>query len=518
MKRLTCSILLGASLIGLSSCDEGFEEMNKNPYALTSINPGLLFSNAQQLTFPGSWEGEQTVVQQFVNAYNTGATAGFNFNEDNNTFNISRWDGTYNGPIKLLEQVISLVKDDPTRSNLYNQVRIWRAYNFMGLVDTYGDVPYSQAGKAYLNGAFYPKYDKDQTIYEDLYNEVKTATAALDPAKDLVKEDMLFGTAASATVQTAQWKKLGNSLLLRLGMRYSKLDPNKAKTIVQEAFNGGVMQANTDNALIAFSSTYNNQLNNGPRTQNPYFYYLAEPFVTYLKTNTDPRLKYISGKYSDPNQVLALTPDTTTASQVGFPVGYDQTSVLKYADYKGTKGTGQNYSQLNYSVFGSAIAPVFYITNAQTKLLLAEAAVRGWLSGLSGAQTAQQYYEAGVKASMDEYSLYPNVPNPAIPVSTQNSYLTKPNIAYSEAKALELINTQYWVASLGNGGEAFANFRRSGFPALKPNGYNNNLQGGFVRRFPYPNEESSRNSASYQEAVARMGADNLTTRVFWDKP
>lgn len=515
MKKIECLIRLCLILLFLTGCDKDFVEKNTNPYALSDINPGLLFTNAQRSASAGSWEGEQTIVQQFVNAYNLGATAGFNFNEDNNNYNVPRWNDNYPGPVKLLEQIISMVKDDSSRSNLYNQTRIWRAYIFMTLVDTYGDVPYSEAGKAYLKTVFYPVYDKDEVIYDDLYNEIRTATAALDPAKELVKEDLFFGMAASASEQVAQWKKLGYSLLLRLGMRYSKLDENKAKSIVQEAFTGGVMQSNADNALIHFNATYNNQLNAGPRGTNPYYYYLAEPFVDQLKSTRDPRLKYISGKYSDPNLVLTLTPDTTMANQFGFPVGYDQTTIASYPAYRGTNGTGQNYSQLNFSVFGSAIAPVFYITNAQTKLLLAEAAFRGWIS--SGL-TARQYYEMGVKASMEEYSQYPNVPAPAIPDDIRNGYLLQAGVVYSDAKALELINTQYWIACIGNGAESFANFRRSGFPGLKPNNYNSNLQGGFVRRMAYPNEESARNSENYESAVSSIGgADNLSTRVFWDK-
>lgn len=520
MKKIRSYILLSVSLTALAGCDKGFVEKNINPYALNNIEPAVLFTNAERSTSSGYWEGEQTVVQQFVNAYNLGATAGFNFNEDNNNYNPVRWNDNYPNSIKLLIQIINQVKDNPAKSNLYNMSRIWKAYIFMTLADTYGDVPYSQAGKAYLETNFYPKYDDDKVIYDDLYNELKTASAALDASKELVKEDLLYGTSATTAAQVAQWKKLGYSLLLRLGMRYSKLDQTKAKNIVQEAFNGGVMQVNADNAFIRYNQSYPSQLNNVIRTVNPYYYYLAEPFVNKLKATLDPRLSYISAKYTNPTQALALTPDTTMANQFGFPVGYDQISVVNMPGYRGQNPAGgQNYSQLNYNTIGSSLSPVFYVTLAQTNLLLAEAAFRGWLTGLSGAQTAQQYYEAGIKASMDEISLYPNVPPAAINAGLQNSYLTNAGVAYNSANALELINTQYWIASFANGAEVFANFRRSGFPVLSPNRYNNNLQGGFVRRFAYPNEELARNGPNYLAAVAAIGGnDNLTTRVFWDTP
>ena len=89
---------------------------------------------------------------------------------------------------------------------------------------------------------------------------------------------------------------------------------------------------------------------------------------------------------------------------------------------------------------------------------------------------------------------------------------------YIAAKGLEQINTQYWVASFLNGPEVFANFRRSGFPALTPNPYpGKEIKGNFINRLSYPDSEISVNTANRQEAVARQGADNQDTRVWWDK-
>ncbi|MBD0377141.1 MAG: SusD/RagB family nutrient-binding outer membrane lipoprotein, partial [Flavisolibacter sp.] len=90
---------------------------------------------------------------------------------------------------------------------------------------------------------------------------------------------------------------------------------------------------------------------------------------------------------------------------------------------------------------------------------------------------------------------------------------------FNPSRAPEQINTQYWIASFLNGPEAWANFRRSGFPALSPNRFNQNLQGGFVRRMAYPVAESNVNTENYKAAVTSIGGkDDLTTRVFWDIP
>jgi hypothetical protein len=520
MKKISCFITPFAVVLCFVSCTKGFEEKNQDPYALTTMDAGLLFTGAQRSMNAGNWDGEQTIVQQYLNAYNSGATAGFQFNEDVDGYNSPRW-GIYTSVIKPLVQIISLTKDDPAAKNLYNMVRIWKAYAFMTLVDTYGDVPYSEAGKGYLEQINYPKYDKMADIYADLYNELKTATAALSPSGEYVKSDLFFGgattaTPATITAQVAQWKKIGYSLLLRLGMRYSKIDAAKAASIAQEAFAGGVMQLNSDNVVVKlYSSSVPNGFSNQQRTISPWFYYLAEPFVNQLKSTGDPRLKYIGASYADPN-LPTSTRDTITANQYGFPVGYDaNVSVLTYPGYRGRKGSGQNYTQLNYQVVANALAPAYLITNAQTQLLLAEAKYRGWITSST---TAEEYYKAGIRAAMDEWNLFPGTFSPAVSEAEKANYLAHPSIVYNDADALELINTQYWIASFINGPEAFANWRRSGFPALQPNMYNNNLNGGFVRRMAYPNAEEAQNPDNYRAAVASMGGDNLTQRVFWDKP
>jgi hypothetical protein len=468
MKAKKYLILLFSAFFLLPGCDNDFEEINKNPYSLTKLDPPLLFANAVRQTNPGSWEVEQTIVQQFMNAYNLGATAGPNFNADTDNFNTPKWNGDYPNTIKLLVKAIDLAAAEPSgRVNLIAMMRIWKAYVFMTMVDTYGDVPYSEAGKGDVQ-LYTPKYDDDAAIYEDLYNELKSATDALSTTAEYVPADLFYGYTGNAAAQVPKWKKLGNSLLLRLGMRYSKVNSAKAQSIVSEAVSRGVMQDNTDDAFIRADKNYNNPLNNGPRTNNIRYYYVAQPFVDYLKLTNDPRAKYMIGKYADPGSAATATPDVTLANQFGFPVGFDSETIKTQPFNRGTKGQGLNYSQINFAVLGAADAPILFVTNSQTKLLMAEAVFRGWISG-----SAPALYVEGVKASMAQWTLYPGTT--PIPTLDQDAYLAGSEVAFNPAKALEQINTQYWVSNIGNGPEAFANFRRSGFPALAPNLYNNNL-------------------------------------------
>jgi hypothetical protein len=295
-------------------------------------------------------------------------------------------------------------------------------------------------------------------------------------------------------------------------MRYSKVNAAKAQSIAAEAFAGGVMASNADNAYVKYDGTLYTQAENNNLRNFSHFNYAAEPFVNQLKSTNDPRAKFILANFADPGNVAGdLNPDTNLANQFGVPIGVTNTTISAGGAYRGNRGTGLNYSQMNIWKVASPAAPDFYVTYAQTSLLLAEAAQRGWVTG-----SAQTYYENAIAADMAVYSLYPGTT--AIPAADVTAYLAQPDVAYNATDALRLINTQYWIVNLRNGTEAYSNFRRSGFPALSPNLFNNNLSGGFARRLSYPDHEASSNAANYQAAATAIGGDNLTAKVFWDMP
>ncbi|HEX6168826.1 MAG TPA: SusD/RagB family nutrient-binding outer membrane lipoprotein [Chitinophagaceae bacterium] len=517
MLKIFKRLLFISTVFLFAGCDKDFVEINTNPYAINSVDPALLFAGAQR-THVGNWTAEHTIVQQFVTPYNQGATIGFSFNVDVDINSNPKW-GEYNSNIKNLIQALTNLGQTTTRVNLQSMIRIWKAQVFMGMVDAYGDVPYSEAGKAVSDVVFYPKYDDDATIYADLYKELKEAIAALSTSADFVPEDLFYGTKAQSSTRTtnaagqvAKWKKLGNSLLLRLGMRYSKLDPAKAQTIVAEAFAGGVMASNADNAHVKYDGTLYTLGDNAGLRNFSHFNYAAEPFVNQLKSTVDPRGKFILANFPDPGNVASTTtsPDTVLANQFGVPIGVENNAVPR-----GTRGSGLNYSQVNVWTVAAPNAPEFWVTYAQTSLLLAEAAKRGWVPG--GDAQAKTYYENGIIADMDAYTLYPGTT--PISASDKAAYLAHPLVAYNATDAIKLINTQYWVVNIRNGTEAFANFRRTGFPALIVNTARGSLGNteDFVRRLSYPDVEASANTANYNAAKTAIGDDKLSTRVFWDK-
>ncbi len=510
MKKISLTIGLLALVGWMSSCDKGFDELNVNPAAATAINPVYTFNNALvNSSFPGSiLVFEEAIVQQIFSP-NSGITQGGNFNVDNRGVsgaNAAIWQRFYRDNMRYLVDGITKTKADASRTNLYNMMRILRAHTAIVLTDTYGDVPYSEAGVGYLSSNVLPKYDTQESIYTDVIKELTEATAALDATKTIEAGDIMFGG------DVTKWRRTGYALMLRAGMRLSKVNPTLAQSTVQKAFAGGIMQSNADNFVVRHNANFTNSVGATLNSTEAANYYLTNAFVSYLKSTADPRLASIAVRYvgakSGAEQLPARAVRTADV-QAGMPLGYDNGTIVAKATADGL-ASFYDYSQLDRTRMGSQFAPCFLITYAESQLLLAEAAQRGWIT----TGTAADYYNAGVTAHMKQLGDY----DATSLVSDANiaAYLLKN--PYIAAKGLELINTQYWIAAFLNGPEVFANFRRSGYPVLTPNPYpGKETKGSFINRLSYPDSEQSVNTVQRQAAVDRQGADNLDTRVWWDK-
>ena len=507
MKKITIYILsLLAAVCVLPGCDNGFDELNVNKTQPTSLDPAFLLNNAIiQTSFPlEALVFEIPIVQQIITPFG-GVLGGGNYNQDNKPRNGGNWVRYNQNVLKSLVSVIESTKEDGLRTNLYHSARILRANAAMILSDSYGDIPYFEAGKGYIEGVSSPKYDAQELVYKDILKELEEASAALDPTKPLVTADVLYGG------NIASWKAFGYSLMLRAAMRLSKVDPALAQQFVTKAVTGGVIQSNAGSAVVRHTTLYNNAIGafvNGSEANN---YFLAAPFLNYLKSNNDPRLKSISVRYvgakSGPDQVPAKA-NFDPALQRGMPMGYDNGTIIAKATADGL-ASFYDYSQLDRFRMGKLDAPCFLVTNAQTKLLLAEAVTRTWTTG-----NAATLYTDAIRAHMVEMTQYTTAS--AITTAEIDAYIAAHPL--DVANALRDINTQYWVATFLNGPETYANFRRSGFPALTPNPYpGKDITGTFIRKLTYPDTELGINVDNVQAAITRMGGNTLDTKVWWDK-
>ncbi|MEO6314031.1 MAG: SusD/RagB family nutrient-binding outer membrane lipoprotein [Chitinophagaceae bacterium] len=510
-KTFNYSVLL-VFLLFTASCEKGLEGLNKNKTGATTLDPALLLNNAViNTSFPTkTLVYDMGIVQQIISP-NGGVLAGANFNQDSrDVTNAPLWTGYYQNVIKYTNDVVVSTKSISARSNLYNMARIFQAYAFMILTDEYGDIPYTEAGGGFTAQVFFPKYDAQQDIYPKLISELTEAAAALNASSAIETSDVLYGG------NIAQWKKFAYSLLLRAGMRLSKVDAAKAQSTVQAAVAGGVILANADNALMRHDANYTQPIGGTLNSTEAANFYLAKPFVDQLKSTNDPRLQAIAIRYvgatSGNGQTVAVG-STNPAQQIGMPMGYDNGTIVAKATADGL-ASFYDYSQADRRRVAKISAPVFFVTASQTNLLLAEAKFRGWIT----AGTAAQYFADGIRAHMDQMAAFDA--GAAVAGGDRDIYVAaNPLVATTE---LQQINTQYWISSFMNGPEAFANFRRSGFPALTPNPYGQPTNpdvpnGTFIRRIGYPTSEQSVNSTNYNAAVAKQGPDKLSTRIWWDK-
>lgn len=516
MKNIFKYSLLVSFMVVTAACENGFEELNTSKTGALEIDPAYQLNQAvvSVSTSGGAAGGSSLiydvgVVQQLISP-NSGVLTGANFNQDNKQATQTLWQGYYRNVIRNTADVMERTQDDASRTNLFNMAKIIHNYAMMVLTDAYGDIPYNEAGRGYYDQNFFPVYDAQQDIYPAIIKAFQDASAALNAGGRIETADILYGG------DITKWKKFANSLVLRAGMRLTEVSESTAAQTVQSVSPADLILTNDDNAMIRHDNNYQNGLGvtlNGTEGAN---FYLAAPFVDHLKTTNDPRLGAIAVRYvgakSGPEQANTANgnpPDGVTlsrdpADQIGMPMGHDNSTIGGVATGLGL-ASFYDFSQLDRKRLAKLTAPMFIVTAAQTNLLLAEAAKRGWVAG-----AAADYFEAGVRAHMDQMAIFDE--GSEIDGAEIDTYIAAN--PYDDANAYEQIAIQYWIASFLNGPEGFSNYRRTGFPTLAPNPYPGK-EVDFIYRLTYPTSEISVNE-NVAAAIARMGADALDTKVWWD--
>jgi hypothetical protein len=287
MKKISLYCLLIVSTATVTSCVKHLEEVNINRVNPTALDPVLLLNNAIiNTSFPTKTViYEMSIVQQMVTP-NGGVLWREVLQPGQSRHNGCNSSAFHQNVIKYTHDVISKTKDLPGRSNLYNMARIWQAYAFMILTDTYGRFLIRKVVVINRPNIFLPSTGQ-QDIYPKLIQEFTDASAALNTSGTVEASDILY--AGNVT----KWKKFGYSLLLRAGMRLSKIDPAKAQTTVQAAFTAGVITDNADNAYMRHDANYSNPIGNMLNSTEAANWYLVKSFVDTLKNNNDPRLSLL---------------------------------------------------------------------------------------------------------------------------------------------------------------------------------------------------------------------------------
>ncbi|RAJ09252.1 SusD-like starch-binding protein associating with outer membrane [Arenibacter echinorum] len=509
------NMALGFVIISITlSCDSDLEALNKNPDVYGEIIPEYLFTKAQLDAVNVSYFGTAALtiggsMQQFATYKEVPAAGDKYFNDG---YSKGYFSTIYPLAVNEIQEVILAVSEDTENINKHSMARIWRAYIFHHITDLYGDIPYSEAGKGVTEKIYTPKYDEQSFIYLDMLKELEEAANAFDSNKATFgSSDLLYGG------NVDQWKKFAYSLMLRLGMRLTNVDSQLSETWVKKAIEGGVILENSDLAAIAYvdgsqvssrnpiaQGLMNGDYINPQSVENVEGGKYAKTFIDHLKDTSDPRLNVLSVVWIDNGSGLYVA-DTTTAIQTGMP----------NAAFNNRPENFATFSEPHPETVLAYDSPLMIMTNAEMKLLIAEAAIRGWYTG-----DAAVLYEEAVRAGMQQWSLYGD----AGVISDQHidTYLTNNpfNAAGSFEEKMDQIQTQKWVTLFLDEYEIFANWRRTGYPDLVPVNYPGNLTGGKIpTRFVLPDSESTINAANYKEALDRQGVgDALTSTVWWDKP
>jgi hypothetical protein len=507
-KRRMLATALASSVAAsalLSSCTNGFQELNTNPSQVTQIDPLLLMVN-MQLRTAGDWFEQQTYNYTGLSCVvqHLSPRAGEFDAEMYRQMPNAQWEWWYAGrgiigqpgPIKFAVDIIERAKANPNDVNILSAGRIWKVFLFHRVTDLFGDVPYSEAGRGFFDRNFTPKYDTQESIYRDMLKELREASAAFSPtARAFTTNDGVYRG------NIDRWRRFGNSLRLRLAMRLTKVDPMTAQREAEEAIAAGVMQSNADMAYIDQANGARVQQSPTWQTLNQFDdYRLSATFVSLLDSTRDPRLRIIN----EPGRPNTGLPNGLTTAERAARMSPMLARV------------GPVLASPNRD------SPTIFMTYAEVELLMAEAALRGWRTPRS----AREHYEAGVRAAITQYNTgWPNIGTAQIPLPTTaqiDEYLRHPAIAYTPARALEQIITQKWIANFLDGCEPYADWRRTGFPRLAQLNPPRNITGGQVpRRAQYPQGEQITNPDNYAAALSRLNLNEYNTllaRVWWDRP
>jgi Starch-binding associating with outer membrane len=363
------------------------------------------------------------------------------------------------------------------KQNQLAAIEVMEIYTWSVLVDTFGDVPYSQA----LSVANFtqPKYDDDKVIYADLLKRLNAVVGQFDDASES------FGD-ADIILQgnVGQYKKFANSLKLRLAMRVSDVpgftstDGKTPKQMIQDAVTAGVLSSNADDVQLNF-------LPNFP-SANPVWEDLvqsgrkdfvgADTYINALIANNDPRI----------DEYFTPKPDTT-------------------AFIGGEYGSNNSYNSYSHpgDLITKATAPGVLLSYSEVEFLLAEAAANPIVAVGSDPES---HYNAGVTASIEKWG------NSTADAST---YLAQATVAFTTASGdfRQKIGRQKWFALYDQPVEAWTEWRRLDSPNLvKPAGALTDIP----LRFTYPTTEPNLNSANYAAAAAAIGGDVVTSKLFWD--
>ena len=496
------NILIGALVALLTvttSCQKDYLDINNNPNQVTAATPALVLPNALANTgrymqgyafdFLNLWMGYWNWSGNYsigTSDKNYQFTAGFN-NEI--------WEDAYTNLKNY--NYIDTQGAALSQPLLQGMAKIMKAMHFQLLVDTYGNIPYSQALLGVTTAQ--PTYDDAKTVYEDLFKQIDAGLALFVEADKLAAQGAATLNPGANDIMfhgdIAKWRRFANTLKLRMLLRQS--EKTDRATFIQSqlaiiktsgygflkagenaAVNPGY--ANSANQQSPFYASYGYQVNGQP--VEPYNVYRSNKYgINFYQSTNDARL----GAYYAPVGGLGSTYNGTFFGTTA-PLPNGQISAI---------GPG-----LLHSFDQDAVL----LTSHEAFFLQAEAAQRGWITG-----SPKTLYEQAITES------YLNVGLTAAEATTYYSQAINNAGFDASTNKIEAIITQKWASLNGwSPFEAWSDYRRLGLPAVPISQDPSTSVKQIPVRLFYPQSEYNYNSVNVQ---AQGNINQFTSKIFWVK-
>ncbi|KUJ63671.1 hypothetical protein AR687_00345 [Flavobacteriaceae bacterium CRH] len=486
MKKIIYSIAMLSLL--MTSCVSDNLDFNDNKDSAYDVPAPTLFANSQkaltdQLTSPSVNEGSIfRYFPQYLAA--TQYTTESRYRISSRAIADRHWRILYATVLGGLESAKEIIPTEPIptgaspavfasqQQNKLAIIEIFEVYTFQILVDSFGNIPYTEAFQSKTN--VLPKYDDAATIYTKLITRLDAAIANLDTSNgSFTTGDILYAG------NVAKWKLFANSLKVKLGVNLIDKNPTLAKSTIESAYTDGVITTNDDNAVFTYASFAPNY--------NPIY----ENLVASNRNDFVPAATIVNAMntLNDPRRTKYFTP-LSTGLYAGGRYGYTNTYT--------------NFSHVN-PILTAPNFPSLLMEATEVNFYLAEAAANGFAVG----NTAAYYYNAAITASFENWGV----------ADQATTYLAQPSVSFATASGTDeqKIAQQEWIAFYNRGFESWTAYRRLDFPALvAPASAYTEADGEVPKRLTYPINEQTVNGDNYEAAATAIGGDRLKTHIFWD--
>lgn len=536
MRSIINKLILGTLTVASVSCTGNYLDINSNPYQPGDLSADDYALGSAMNNLASCVVSSDVNTAQFTDCLLGGPMGGY-FADSNSSWNntIANFNATDNWTNVFMksDRIIPILFTNMTAVETISRntgyevplavAKIIKVAAMSRVTDTYGPIPYSQIGK---DGSVTTPYDSQEAVYDAFFEELSDAVKILQANP----EASLTATADYVyNGNITKWIKFANSLKLRLAMRIVYADKTKSQKWAEDAVkpeNGGVIESNADNAQWNYFGTVTNPIYTATRynaaadTETGGDTHAAADIICYMNAYNDPRREayFVKSEWGADNDY------------VGIRRGIDLSTISNIA----RKYSGVKVAQSD---------PIYWMNAAEVAFLRAEAVgVHNFTNVGSDAKTL---YEKGVSLSFEQWGagsadsyLSSNNVNVRLsytdPAGANNygqnekfvAIAAKWNNSANPEEMQQRIITQKWIANWMLGNEAWAEFRRTGYPYLMPATDAGNKSGGVItdleasaRRMPYPSDEFISNKVNVEYAVSNLlkGANNYATKVWWDK-